>query len=133
MKYIWEDLPKPMNCFTVRNATMRNLNTGEVVQHYSANTKIAVVQKCVTPVATYYRTESAKHHYLNFAFEASAFGLPNELAPSVPPLHPLSSSHKRKNKKSTPKIILPEDGAGRERRATLLKKLSEWRAKWQSK
>lgn len=81
MKCVWEDLPKPMNCFTARNATMRDLNTNKIIQHYSANTKIVVVQKCVTPVATYYRTESAKLNRLNYAFEASAFGLPNESAP----------------------------------------------------
>lgn len=82
MKYVWEDLPEKKNCFTVRNAAMINLNTGKTVQHYSANTKIVVVQKCVTPECTYYRTEGAVHHYLNYAFEASAFGLPNEKAPS---------------------------------------------------
>lgn len=84
MQYIWEDLPKKKTLFTVRNATMRNLNTGEIVQHYATNTHIDVVQKCVTEKATYYRTQSAEHHNLNWAFEASAFGLPNELAPSEP-------------------------------------------------
>lgn len=80
MKYEWQDLPKPMNCFTVRRATMINLNSGKIVQHYSANTKIVVVQKCITPEKTYYRTRDAEHNYLNYAFEASAFGLPNEKA-----------------------------------------------------
>ena len=80
----WVDLPKPLNCFTVRSATMVNLNTGEIVRHYSANTKIVVVQKCVMPDCTYYRTSEAAHHYLNYAFRASAFGLPNEKAPSAP-------------------------------------------------
>lgn len=83
MKYVWEDLPKPLNCFTVMNTTMVNLNTGKTVRHYSTNTKIAVVQKCVTPDCTYYRTSEAAHHYLNYAFKASAFGLPNEEAPSA--------------------------------------------------
>lgn len=81
MKYEWKDLPKPLSCFTVRNATMVNLNTREIIRHYSANTKIVVVQKCVTSDCTYYRTADAAHHYLNYAFEASAFGLPNEKAP----------------------------------------------------
>lgn len=84
MKYVWEDLPKPLNCFTVMNTAMVNLNTGRVIRHYSTNTKIVVVQKCVTPECTYYRTQDAAHHYLNYAFEAEAFGLPNEKAPSEP-------------------------------------------------
>lgn len=83
MKYVWKDLPKSTDCFTIRNATMRNLNNGEVIQHYAANTKLAVVQKCVTERGTYYRTYSAMHHNLNWAFEASALGLPNEKAPSA--------------------------------------------------
>lgn len=81
MKYSWQNLEKPLSCFTTRSATMRDLNTNKIIQHYSANTKIVVVQKCVTPVATYYRTEPAKLNRLNYAFEASAFGLPNEPAP----------------------------------------------------
>ena len=121
MKYEWKDLPKPMNCFTVRNATMKNLNTGKIIQYYSANTKIVVTQKCVTPTATYYRTREAAHHYLNYAFEASAFGLPNEIAPSAPS----TPFPNRKNKsatrtlnptrkqKSTSKIVLPEGGEAR--------------------
>ena len=124
MKYLWTDLPKPKNVFTVRSAVMRNLNTGEIVQHYSANTKIVVVQKCVTPDVTYYRTESAKHHFLNYAFEASAFGLPNKIAPSVH--HKISPTGKRNlvtrtlspvekqtNKK---KSSLPKDGEAESRK-----------------
>ena len=65
MKYKWEDLPKPLNCFTVRSATMVNLNTGKIVSNYAANTKIVVVQKCVTENGTYYRTNEAAHHYPN--------------------------------------------------------------------
>lgn len=84
MKYVWQDLPERKNLFTVKNTTMINLNTGEIVRHYSTNTKIAVVQKCVTPEKTYYRTYDAVHNYLNYAFEAEAFGLPNEKAPSAP-------------------------------------------------
>lgn len=84
MKYIWEDLPKPLSCFTVCNTAMFNLNTKKVVQYYSTNTKIEVVQKCVTENGTFYRTDSARHHYLNYAFKATALGLPNEIAPPVP-------------------------------------------------
>lgn len=80
----WKDLPKPLNCFTVRSAVLRNLNTGEIIRHYVANTKIVVTQKCVMPEKTYYRTSEAARHCLNYAFEASAFGLPNEKAPSAP-------------------------------------------------
>ena len=82
-KIIWEDLPKPVNAFTTRQAAMWNLNTGEAVQHYLANTKIMVVQKCITELGTFYRTASAEHHNLNWAFEAAALGLPNEIAPLV--------------------------------------------------
>ena len=129
MKYIWQDLPEPISCFTIRNACMKNLNTGEIIQYYSANTKIMVVQKCVTPKGTYYRTESAKHNFLNFAFEASAFGLPNEFAPSAPSIDSLSFSHRRKNKQQTPKILPPTDGARGQRRMSLLKRLANWRKK----
>lgn len=130
MKYIWEDLSKPLNCFTVRNATMRNLNTGEIIQYYSANTKIVVVQKCVTPTNTYYRTESARHHYLNYAFEASAFGLANEKAPPahLPYPNKLSGSTSRtprstaKNKKQHQAMVLPKDGETRPQ-GGLLKRL----------
>ena len=83
MKYVWEDLPDRKNCFTVRNTRMVNLNTGKVVRNYSTNTKIAVVQKCVTPEKTWYRTADAVHHYQNYAFEAEDLGLPNEKAPSA--------------------------------------------------
>lgn len=121
MKYIWEDLPEKKNCFTVRNAVMINLNTGEIVRNYSANTKIVVVQKCVTPNKTYYRTFEAAHHYLNYAFEASAFGLPNEKAPSAPSPKPNSSSNKSKTRTlsslfkkqtSNQKVVHPKDGEG---------------------
>lgn len=80
---------------------MINLNTGKIVRHYSTNTRINLVQKCVTPDKTYYRTSDAAHHYLNYAFEASAFGLPNEKAPSVPSSKENSSS---KNLNSQQKI-----------------------------
>ena len=100
MKYNWVDLPKPLNCFTVRSATMVNLNNGKIVSNYAANTKIVVVQKCVTETGTYYRTSEAEHHYLNYAFRASAFGLPDEKAPSVPTS---SSNSLRKSTTKKPK------------------------------
>lgn len=89
MKYEWQDLPRPLNCYTARNATMTNLNTGEIIRHYSTNTKIVVVQKCVTPGCTYYRTRLSEHHFLNYAFKASDLGLPNEVAP---PAHTILNS-----------------------------------------
>lgn len=137
MKYEWKDLPKPLSCFTVRNATMVNLNTGKVVRYYSANTKIVVVQKCVTPECTYYRTYDAYHNYLNFAFKASAFGLPDEKAPSAPSPKSDSLSHttiSRKPKNAAPasakkqtankkkKVATPKDG-GDKRHFAWLKKL----------
>lgn len=84
MTYEWIDLPNKKNCFTVRNAAMRNLDTKETVRHYLANTKIVVVQKCTIDGTTFYRTADAVYRNLNHAFEAAAFGLPNEVAPSVP-------------------------------------------------
>lgn len=123
MKYVWKDLPKPLNCFTVRNARMVNLNTGKIVSNYSANTKITVVQKCITPNKTYYRTREAAHYYLNYAFEASAFGLPNEKAPSVPStntLPPLKNSKPvartpkpEEKQKDSPKKVSPKGGGER--------------------
>lgn len=83
MKYNWEDLPERKNCFTVRNAYMVNLNNGKVIRSYSTNTKIAVVQKCITPTGTWYRTADAVHNCLNYAFAADDLGLPNEKAPSA--------------------------------------------------
>ena len=121
MKCKWEDLPKPLNCFTVRSATMVNLNTGKIVSNYAANTKIVVVQKCVTENGTYYRTNEAAHHYLNYAFRASAFGLPDEKAPSAHSSDPnslrkhttISKSASRKptkKQKSVQKTAAPKDG-----------------------
>lgn len=83
MKYEWKDLPERKNLFTVKNTAMINLNTGKTVRQYCTNTKIAVVQKCVTPDKTWYRTADAVHHYLNYAFAAEDLGLPNEKAPSA--------------------------------------------------
>lgn len=102
MKYEWQDLPERKNLFTVKNTVMINLNTGKTVRHYATNTKIAVVQKCVTPEKTYYRTYEAFHNYLNYAFEAEAFGLPNEKAPSAPSSKQLSHLNNSK-KKSAPR------------------------------
>lgn len=131
MKYVWQDLPKPLNCLTVRNATMVNLNTGKIVNNYPANTKIVVVQKCVTPKGTYYRTNEAAYNYLNYAFRASAFGLPNEKAPSEHSTNNKSNSSHVKQKKSgtrTPPIkktkicskhVTPEDGEERRHKGLL--------------
>ena len=122
MKYVWKDLPKPLNCFTIRSARMVNLNTGRIVSNYAANTKIVVVQKCVTPNITYYRTQEAAHHFLNYAFEAAAFGLPNEKAPSAPSRSKslrkntansksaTRTSKPTKKTKTNPKVELPKGG-----------------------
>ena len=106
MEYKWKDLPERLNCFTVKNTAMINLNNGKAIRHYATNTKINLVQKCVTPEKTYYRTADAAHHYLNFAFEASAFGLPDEKAPSAPSPKPNSlgkSTLKRSPETRTPR------------------------------
>lgn len=119
MKYVWKDLPEKKNCFTVRSARMVNLNTGKILHNYAANTKIVVVQKCITPNKTYYRTAEAAHNNLNYAFEAAAFGLPNEKAPSVPSKMLSSNTHSQMNErkpssekkqKVNQKVILPNDG-----------------------
>lgn len=115
--YEWEDLPKSLNCFTIRNAAMMNLDNNKVIQHYSANTRITVVQKCMNEKGTFYRTNSAKQNGLNYAFEASAFGLPNEKTPPVPSTpflktHELESRthHPVQNKKKSPTVVLPKGG-----------------------
>lgn len=133
MKYIWEDLPERKNCFTVKNTAMINLNTGKIVQQYATNTRITLVQKCVTPNKTYYRTSEAAYHYLNYAFEASAFGLPDEKAPSAPSAKS-NSSLKHSNikpvilapkpdekQKSSQKVVPPKDGEGGRLRSWLSK------------
>lgn len=101
---------------------MVNLNTGKIVSNYAANTKIVVVQRCVTEKGTYYRTNEAAHHYLNYAFKASDFGLPNVIAPSAPSKSNSSSKHTPKSKSTTrtpkptkktknnPKVKLPKGG-----------------------
>lgn len=102
MKCVWEDLPEPLSCFTVKNTTMVNLNTGKIVNNYSTNTKIVLVQKCVTENGIYYRTRDAACNCLDYAFKASAFGLPDEEAPLAPSTHSkLNSSHVKREKSET--------------------------------
>ena len=128
MKYTWEDLPERKNLFTVRSARMVNLDNGRILQNYAANTKIAVVQKCVTPNKTYYRTAEAAMNSYNYAFEAASFGLPNEKAPSAhcSPSKQIKCSTSRtesanRSKKPTAKqtvvqeVSLPKDGEARSR------------------
>lgn len=97
MKYTWQNLPDRKNCFTTRRAVMKDLDTGKTIQVYSANTKIAVTQKCVTTSGTFYRTDSACQNGLNWAFEASALGLPNEKAPLAQPKKLSTSGNSRKS------------------------------------
>lgn len=133
MQYNWEDLPEKKNCFTVRSAAMINLDNKKVIRNYSANTKIVLVQRCITANGTYYRTGEATHNNLNYAFEASAFGLPNEKAPSAPSSRPSSlSKHttiisksgartnpKKKQKDVKKEVALPKGGEGRRTRSWL--------------
>lgn len=119
----WMDLPQPMNCFTVRSAMMMDLDKRTVVQHYSANTKIVVVQKCAIPEGTYYRTETAKLKRLNWAFKASALGLPDEKAPLVPPRNSLNNfsapatrtPKPAQKQKASQKAVSPKSGEARHR------------------
>ena len=107
----WQDLPKRMNCFTVRSAVMLDLDTGKIIRHYSANTKIAVVQKYVTPDCTYYRTAEASENSLNYAFKASAFGMPDEPAPSAPTRKVVPNNPKKYSTRlgSNPKSLSPKE------------------------
>lgn len=128
MKYIWQDLEKPLNCFTVRSATMINLDTSKIIQHYSANTKIVVTQKCLTDSGTYYRTSEAAKRDLNYAFKASAFGLPNEIAPSGPFYSPMSNPLKDKlhapmDKTNTVAKVAFSEGGERKQHKRWLSKL----------
>ena len=129
----WQDLPEKKNCFTTRSAVLINLDNNKILQYYSANTKIVVVQKCITKDGTYYRTESASRNGLNWAFKASAFGLPDEKAPSAHHSRPdsldvtdfppkVDTSHtidKKTNK--YPKTVLPKDGEARRVKSWLRK------------
>lgn len=129
MKYVWQDLAEKKNLFTVKNTVMTNLDTGKTVQHYATNTKIVVVQKCVTPEKTYYRTSDAAHNHLNYAFEAEAFGLSNEKAPSVHCTLPGRSTpqkehtHPGAKQKPSQKEQPPKDGERtRPRFSTIIKR-----------
>lgn len=127
----WIDLPQPMNCFTVRSAMMMDLKKRISVQQYSANTKIVVVQKCILPEGTFYRTETAKKRDLDWAFKASAFGLPDEKAPSVhsstsnshfkKARKPARTSRPAKKQTSSQKIARPKGGGAEQRRGWLYK------------
>lgn len=124
MEYTWQDLPKPMSAFTVRNACMIDLDRNKIVQYYSANTKLRVVQKCITPTTTYYRTAPATEKGLNWALKAAAFGLPNEHAPSALSSSPSNSiSH-------TPRInkngIKTPRGSSKDGEKTLARILPKW-------
>lgn len=118
-KIVWQDLPRPLSVFTKRNATMRDLGTKKTAQHYSANTKLAMAQKTQIGLTTYYRTASARDNGLDWAFQASAFGLPNDEAPSAP-LTPKSRPAKTRStppqtpvkQKPSQQTEPPKDGEG---------------------
>lgn len=127
MKIVWQDLPRRQSCFTTRSAVMMDLDKKIIIQYYSANTKIVVVQKCVIPEGTFYRTETAKLKSLNWAFKASALGLPDEKAPSAHP-NTLDSQYGKtrkpvsrtprpvvKKQKVAQKATSPKDGEVRSR------------------
>lgn len=125
----WQDLPDRKSLFTKRNAVMRDLHTKKIIQYYASNTKIAVVQKCNYDGTTYYRTNSAKENGLDWAFEAAAFGLPNDVAPPVhTPSYSLNSHTTKKQKSNeTQKPESPKGGeetkAQRRQKFRLLGKL----------
>ena len=127
----WQDLSTRENHFTVRSAAMIDLAKNKTIRIYSANTKIAVVQKCVTKEGTFYRTETAKEKGLDWAFKASAFGLPNEKAPSAPKAPPLKTPKPAKPRTRKPatkqkpakKELPPEDGEAKPQETRWYKKL----------
>lgn len=135
-KIVWQDLETKKNLFTVRSAAMLDLASGKIIQLYLANTKIQVVQKTILNEHTFYRTESAKRKGLDWAFRASAFGLPDEKAPSAPSsfsrpnslgnsnIFPESVSRTKSTRKQTENqtVVLPKDGEGR-RHESWIKKL----------
>lgn len=112
MNIEWQDIPQNNTLFTKRNATMRDLETGKIIQYYSANTKICVIQKANYKGMTYYRTRSAKDNNLDWAFEAAVFGLPNDIAPPVhTPSYSLNSHTTKKQKSNeTQKPESPKGG-----------------------
>lgn len=91
-RIVWKDLDKKVGIFTKRNATMVDLSNGAVVQHYGANTKINVVQETTIDDAKYFRTETAAGRNLDWAFKASDFELPPELASLEPSDKPLNNN-----------------------------------------
>lgn len=129
MNIEWQDLPDRKNLFTKRNAVMHDLHTKKIIQYYASNTKIAVVQKGNYDGTTYYRTNSAKENGLDWAFEAAAFGLPNDIAPPVhTPSYSLNSHTTKKQKSNeTQKPESPKGGeetkAQRRQKFRLLGKL----------
>lgn len=80
----WKDLPKQYGLFTRRSALMVALDTKKMVQQYSLNTKINVIQYTIFNDSLYFRTLTAKEKGLNWAIKADAFVLPDELASLVP-------------------------------------------------
>lgn len=94
----WQDIPKVPR-FTIRRASMYDLKTKKPVRYFSANTKIDLVQKCVTEDGTFYRTGAAAEKDLDLAFEASAFGLPDE---QVSVVHSSSSLRTQTSAKKAP-------------------------------
>lgn len=91
-KIVWKDLDGKVGIFTKRNATMVDLSNGTVVQYYGANTKINVVQETTIDDARYFRTETAAGRNLDWAFKASDFELPTELASLGPSKDHLNES-----------------------------------------
>ena len=108
-KIVWKDLDKRTGLFTKRNATMVDLSNGAVVQYYSTNTKINVVQETIIDGIKYFRTETAAGQSLDWAFKAFDFDLPNELASLGPSKDYLNeSSYDKKTHSENKTKILPK-------------------------
>lgn len=105
-KIQWTDLDKKLGLFTNGSAKLIDLDTGEVKQTYTSNTKIDVVQTTEYNGKTWYRTEYSTTKGFNWAFEASMFvwdepTQPEPSEPSNPPINSTDDEDSSPNSSST--------------------------------
>lgn len=90
---VWSKLPGRYALFTRRSTTMVNLDNSKIIQHYSANVKINMVEQTMFNGERYFRTASASERGLNWAIKASSFMLPANDAPLAPLTSPTLNSN----------------------------------------
>ena len=95
-KFVWEDLPEKTGFFTSCACNLWNLDDGKVVQTYSANTKIDVVQFTTVDGEKYYRTDYSKSKNFNWAFKVG------DLAPIISEPMPIPEPEPSAPSPSTP-------------------------------